>query len=301
MKKQINPTIKAHLVRGAFYLLLLMAVCAIPFALAQRNAIKRANPASKSKMATKFAGAQPASGAAQATMLSGTHSKAPSQSKAASHSKDGSRLRASDVRRLPGQSRFSSAAHSRKPFGPWTTRLLRSLLPNSVYMIDDGSAEDGVGFGNGAQNFESLWMNQFDVIAGQTMITTVIVAWGTPLFPDPSNNGTPVTIAIWSDPNGDGDPTDGLLLVSVAGMIQNQGTDTFVNYTFNPPVDVSAFTSFFVGDMTPANGGPEHFFQGLDETPPSHVRSWIAANGDGSNVDINTIGNHDLIGTIDSC
>ena len=35
MKKQINPTIKAHLIRGAFYLILLVAVCAIPFALAQ--------------------------------------------------------------------------------------------------------------------------------------------------------------------------------------------------------------------------------------------------------------------------
>jgi hypothetical protein len=167
-------------------------------------------------------------------------------------------------------------------------------------MLDDGTAEDGVGFGNGAQNFESLWMNHFDVIAGQTMITTVSVAWGTPLFPDPSNNGTPVTIAVWSDPNGDGDPTDGLLLGSVAGTIQNEGTDTFVDYTFNPPVDVSAFTSFFVGDMTPANNGPEHFFQGLDETPPSHNQSWIAANGDGSPVDINTIGNNDTIGTIDS-
>ncbi len=43
MKKQINPTIKAHLIRGAFYLLLLLAVCAIPFALAQRKAIKRNN------------------------------------------------------------------------------------------------------------------------------------------------------------------------------------------------------------------------------------------------------------------
>src|SRR5207253_1174231 len=40
MKKQINPTIKAHLIRGAFYLLLLIAVCAIPFALAQRNTTK---------------------------------------------------------------------------------------------------------------------------------------------------------------------------------------------------------------------------------------------------------------------
>ena len=35
MKKQINPTTKAHLIRGAFYLLLLVVVCAIPFALAQ--------------------------------------------------------------------------------------------------------------------------------------------------------------------------------------------------------------------------------------------------------------------------
>src|SRR2546430_12312195 len=41
MKKQTNSTIKAHLIRGAFYLLLLVAVCAIPFALAQRNASKR--------------------------------------------------------------------------------------------------------------------------------------------------------------------------------------------------------------------------------------------------------------------
>src|ERR1041385_4301826 len=35
MKKQINPTIKAHLIRSAFYLLLLLAIVAIPFALAQ--------------------------------------------------------------------------------------------------------------------------------------------------------------------------------------------------------------------------------------------------------------------------
>ena len=49
MKKQINPTIKAHLIRGAFYLLLLLAVCAIPFALAQRNTTRRTgiNPAAK--------------------------------------------------------------------------------------------------------------------------------------------------------------------------------------------------------------------------------------------------------------
>jgi N-acetylneuraminic acid mutarotase len=42
MKKQINPNIKAHLIRGSFYVLLLLAVCVIPFALAQRNTARRA-------------------------------------------------------------------------------------------------------------------------------------------------------------------------------------------------------------------------------------------------------------------
>ena len=44
MKKQINPTIKAHLIRSAFYLLLLVAVCAIPFALAQSRSRGTTNP-----------------------------------------------------------------------------------------------------------------------------------------------------------------------------------------------------------------------------------------------------------------
>ena len=178
--------------------------------------------------------------------------------------------------------------------------LLRSLMPNSVYMLDDGSAEDSVGFGNGSTNSQALWMNHFDVISGQTMISTISVAWGTPLFPDPSLNGMPVTIAVWSDPDGDGDPTDGLLLGSVTGTVQNASTDTFVDYTFNPPIDVSAFTSFFVGDLTPSSTDVERFFQGLDETPPSQMQSWLVGNGDGSDVDINTLGNNTLIGTIDS-
>src|SRR5438067_6678137 len=47
MKKQTDPNIKAHLLRGAFYLLLLVAVCVIPFALGQRTTTKQsavANP-----------------------------------------------------------------------------------------------------------------------------------------------------------------------------------------------------------------------------------------------------------------
>jgi len=43
MKKQINADVRAHLIRGACYLLLLLAICVIPFALAERN-IERVRP-----------------------------------------------------------------------------------------------------------------------------------------------------------------------------------------------------------------------------------------------------------------
>jgi hypothetical protein len=49
MKKQLNPTIKAHLIRSALYFLVLLGVLAIPFALAQRNYTVRQKVAAPSK------------------------------------------------------------------------------------------------------------------------------------------------------------------------------------------------------------------------------------------------------------
>jgi len=200
-----------------------------------------------------------------------------------------------------GRPSLSTAAQNHKGRGQHPAMSARAahqhLLPFAVYQLDDGTMEDSVAFGNGLQNFESLWFNHFDVIAGQTSISTVSVCWGTPIAPDPSQNGTPVTIAVWSDPNGDGNPSDAVLLGSVAGTIQNSGTDTFVNYTFSPPVDVSAFSSFFVGDLTPMNNGPEKFFQGIDQNTDQR-ESWIAAMSSGGPVDLNNPGNNDFLGLI---
>jgi hypothetical protein len=41
MKKQSNPNIQAHLIQGTFYVILLVTVCALPFALGQRKATKQ--------------------------------------------------------------------------------------------------------------------------------------------------------------------------------------------------------------------------------------------------------------------
>jgi hypothetical protein len=208
-----------------------------------------------------------------------------------------------------GQPRLSTAKQTngstnkqeqRGPLAP-TARGAGHFLPLATYQIDDGSAEDAVGFGDGSQNFESLWFNQFAVIPGNTTITSVEVGWGTPVFPDPNMDGTPVTIAVWSDPNGDGNPSDAALLGSVAGTIQNSGTNTFVTYTLTPAVTLPpGATSFFVGDLTPATpGGPQQFFQGIDQDSTLHRQSWVAAMSDGSSVDFNNPGNNDFIGIID--
>ena len=54
MKKQINPNIQAYLLRAAFYALMLVAMCAIPFALAQRTVTKPEAPAKFSQRTLSF-------------------------------------------------------------------------------------------------------------------------------------------------------------------------------------------------------------------------------------------------------
>ncbi len=201
-------------------------------------------------------------------------------------SADGGSAKVSSARQTYGSNRSVNPIH-------------RLLFPASTYMIDDGTAEDGVGFGTDDQNFEALWFNQFDVIPGQETIASVSIAWGSPVLED-DINGTPVIIAIWSDPNGDGNPGDALLLGSTPGTIVNAGTDTFVTYPFSPPVTLPAgATSFFVGDETPMNNGPRHFHQGLDQNSILYRQSWVAAMTTGGPVDINNISHNDFLGIVD--
>ena len=54
---------------------------------------------------------------------------------------------------------------------------------------------------------------------GQTSVSSISVAYGTALFPDPTLNGLPVTVAIWEDPNDDGLPNDLVLLATAPSTI----------------------------------------------------------------------------------
>jgi len=85
---------------------------------------------------------------------------------------------------------------------------IHRLLFPATYMIDDGTAEDAVGLSGG----DIIALNEFAVIPGSETIDSVDIAWGTPVFFDPTLDGLPYTVAIWSDPDGDGSPIDAVLL-----------------------------------------------------------------------------------------
>src|SRR5438477_12978083 len=112
MKKQINPTTKAHLIRGAFYLLLLLAVCAIPFALARPGIRGTARPNTA---------AHPGVAELQLTSAKAVHPAAP-------------------------------ATRGSVPKTPKAHVGLRRFgignIPLFTYMIDDGTAENSVGLAN---------------------------------------------------------------------------------------------------------------------------------------------------------
>lgn len=151
-------------------------------------------------------------------------------------------------------------------------------------MIDDGGADDSIGLTNGGA---VIALNEFAVIPGNNTITSVSIAWGTPLFPDPSLNGISYTAVIWSDPNGDGNPTDAVVLATAPGTISSAGTDTFISTTFNTTVTTA---NFFVGFLV--NHAAGQFPAAFDETNPTFSnRSYIAGGASG---DINNLNNNDL-------
>jgi hypothetical protein len=145
------------------------------------------------------------------------------------------------------------------------------LFPDATYEIDDGSAEDAIGLTAGG---DTIALNGFPVIPGSENITSVEIAWGTPAFFDPSLDGLPYTVAIWSDPNGDGSPTDAVLLTTASGVVSNQGTDTFITTTINATITTPGF---FVGFLITQLAG--QFPCAFDETNPTlSNRSFIAGD-----------------------
>jgi hypothetical protein len=186
-----------------------------------------------------------------------------------------------------GRPSLSSAAKTNGSHKAHSNSWHKMLFPNSTYMLDDGSAEDSIGLTVGG---DVIALNEFAVIPGSETITSVSIAWGTPAFPDPSLNGIPYTVCVWSDPNGDGSPTDAVLLTTADGVISQAGTDTFL--TTDIPDTAISTSNFFVGFLVTHQGG--QFPAAFDESNPIFNRSFIAGASIPGSGDIENLNNNEL-------
>jgi hypothetical protein len=160
-----------------------------------------------------------------------------------------------------------------------------SQIRLSPYQYDDGSAENAIGVS--PANSSVLWMNGFTVQPGAALISSISVAFGRSTFGGSNlQNGQPVTIYLWSDPNGDGDPSDARVLRSVRGVTANVDTNTFNLFPINP-ITLAVGSHFFVGAILTEVGMQVPGAIDLDQ--PMH-NSFIRGWGPGITPDPNNIG-----------
>ncbi|MFH0981763.1 MAG: GEVED domain-containing protein [Planctomycetota bacterium] len=152
-----------------------------------------------------------------------------------------------------------------------------------TYVWDDGTHENSIGLTNGG---EIAWMNHFVVVAGGEGIISISLAWGS------VPNGTATTVYVWSDPNGDGNPSDGLVLGSAPTVVANADADILTTVAVVPAAAVGPVgTSFFAGAMISHAAG--YYPASVDQDSVLNGQSWIA--GDSTyNLDPNDLDGGDV-------
>ncbi|HEY5035542.1 MAG TPA: hypothetical protein VII74_00250, partial [Chthoniobacterales bacterium] len=155
----------------------------------------------------------------------------------------------------------------------------------SQYALDDGSSENSVGLTNGG---DIIALNEFTVTPGNNIITSIDMAWGTPAFPDPSLNGLAYTAVLWSDPNGDGNPSDAMVLATASGIVTGASTDIF---ELTPITPTAVSGNFFVGFII--TGAAGQYPASLDQSSADQMRSYVAGGNAGTG-DIYNLENNGL-------
>ncbi len=159
-----------------------------------------------------------------------------------------------------------------------------------TYSVDDGLKDTNLSVGSPAT---VGWLNQFTVREGTEILRTIEVTYGS------APEDLSVTVYVWSDPNGDGDPSDAQVLASVETVtVQPEGAA----FQSVPVGDVHVGEpgdSFFVGAILVDESG---FFapMSIDTTAPAPLRSWLAIGFDMNPVDPNNLAGADLLGTLEA-
>jgi hypothetical protein len=144
------------------------------------------------------------------------------------------------------------------------------------YAVDNGSPS----YAMSAGNTPLVWLNAFVVEDGFTTISALSVNWGPTIAGNPS-------IALWKDPNQDGDPADAQLLVSATDLdIAFPGNWTFATTSIPPTFVGEPGTIFFAGAQV-QNAAP-WVWATVDTGQPLNGKSWFANTADLGNLAANS-------------
>ncbi|MHC4094210.1 MAG: hypothetical protein ACYSVY_28705, partial [Planctomycetota bacterium] len=142
------------------------------------------------------------------------------------------------------------------------------------YIYDDLVSDNAIGLTSGG---DMAWIHHFDRQLNLEQLTAISTCFGTPTSPGGSGvvAGQAFRVHLWSDPNGDGHPSDAVLIESVpsladAGSIE---TDVLQKVLIGPHLLPE---SFFIGASIEHVAGT---FPGpLDQTEPLDHEAWADFN-----------------------
>ncbi len=137
---------------------------------------------------------------------------------------------------------------------------------------DDGTSTNSLGLTDGG---ELCWLTHFTV-SQPALLTALKTCFGTPAYPGVSgvSAGQAVRFYVWSDPNGDGNPSAAVFLGEATGSVNGGSIDSDVFQSISISQGVNG--SFFVGvSVVTSSGG---YPAPMDEDGPQYGEAWLAFN-----------------------
>jgi len=150
------------------------------------------------------------------------------------------------------------------------------------YSLDNGDVSVlWGGLNPGGELMDIIWLNQFEVSTGGSLITHVDVAWVAQSHEQSLPFGTTLRVMVYSDPNQDGDPSDAILMASAVSRVENLPFP-FIEIVHRRVAVGSVRAgdpgeSFFVAAMVASVGGVmnEGVYPVIGTSGPVLGRSWI--------------------------
>jgi uncharacterized repeat protein (TIGR01451 family) len=146
-----------------------------------------------------------------------------------------------------------------------------------VLVLDDGSAEDFVGVGSETDGTQFIWLNRFTPAPADFpfLLNQISAVFGTIEV----NVGDMVDLVVYEDIDGDGDPSDAVLVATYRNRaVQAADGITWNDYILSPPVHLSGPGDVLIGIINryqPGAGAGRKDYPAAIDLTSSQGRSWI--------------------------